>query len=174
MFKLFFISAVIFSGAIVSIYSLSVPDINHGSIHFNDYRGKMILIVNTATGDSAASQQIVQLQQLYQQHQDSLVVIAFPSNSFGNEPGTDAEIKATMQNVYGVTFPIAAKSWVRGDSANIIHEWLGSKLQNDVMEARIKRDYQKFLIDRTGSIVGRFDSSVSPISTVIQNAIANN
>lgn len=174
MFKLFFLSVVILSGTIVSIYSLSVPDVNNGSIHFNDYRGKMILIVNTATGNSAANQQLVQLQQLYQQHQDSLVVIAFPSNSFGNEPGTNAQIKAAMQGTYGVTFPIAAKSWVRGDSANILHEWLGSKLQNDMMDGKVKRDFQKFLVDKTGLLIGRFDSSVSPLSPLIQNVIANN
>lgn len=157
---------------VVSIYSLSVADTNNGSINFNSYHDKKILIVNTATGNTAANQQLVQLQQLYQQHQDSLVVIAFPSNSFGNQPGTNAEIKALMQGTYGVTFPIAAKSWVRGDSANIVHQWLSNKLQNEMMNSKTIRDYQKYLIDGTGRLVAKFDSSVSPLSAKIQDAIS--
>jgi glutathione peroxidase len=128
MIKLLLAGFLISSAMVVSIYSLSVADVNDGSINFNDYRGKKILIVNTATGNTAANQQLVQLQQLYQQHQDSLIVIAFPSNSFGNQSGTNAQIKALMQGTYGVTFPIAVKSWVRGDSANIVYQWLSSKL----------------------------------------------
>lgn len=173
MLKLFLLSFLVSSFFIVSIYSLSVADVNNGSINFNDYRDKKILLVNTATGSNAASQQFAQLQQLYMQHHDSLVVIAFPSNSFGNEPGTNAEIKTLMQGTYGITFPIAAKSWVRGDSANILYQWLGSKLQNEVMDGKTKKDFQKYLIDGSGKIVAKFDSSVSPISTAIQTAIDN-
>ena len=173
MLKLFLLSFLISSVLIVSIYSLSIADVNNGSIKFNDYRGKKILIVNTATGNTQANQQLVQLQQLYLQHHDSLVVIAFPSNSFGHEPGTNAAIKALMQGTYGVTFPIAVKSWVRGDSANIIYQWLGSKLQNELMDGRTKRDFQKYLIDGTGHLVAKYDSSISPISSIMQNAIHN-
>jgi len=159
---------------IVSIYSLSIADVNNASINFNNYRGKKILIVNTATGNASANQQLVQLQQLYQQNQDSLVVIAFPSNSFGLEPGTNAQIKTLMQGTYGVTFPIAVKSWVQGDSANVVYQWLGSKLQNDMMNSRVIRDYQKYLIDGTGRLIAKFDSSVSPTSRVIHDAIHRN
>ena len=173
MFKLLAICFFVSASYVVSIYSLSVIDVNNGSIDFNDYRDKKILIVNTATGITQANLQLTQLQQLYQQHQDSLVVIAFPSNSIGHEPGTNAAIKAVMQGTYGVSFPIASKSWVRGDSANVIYQWLGSKLQNEVMDGKTKRDFQKYLIDGSGKIVAKFDSSVSPLSAVVQNAIAN-
>lgn len=173
MTKMILLILLIPSVFVVSIYSLTIADTNSGTIKFNDYRGKKILIVNTATADSAASQQLIQLQQLYVQHQDSLVIIAFPSNSFGKQPGTNPEIKALMQGTYGVTFPIAAKSWVRGDSANVIYQWLGSKLQNEVGDWRTIRDFQKYLIDGSGKIMGKFDSSVSPLSTLIQEAIAS-
>jgi len=167
------LSGIAFSSLmVVSIYSLSVADVNDGSINFNQYQGKKILIVNTATGDTTANQQLAELQQLYQQNQDSLVVIAFPSNSFGNQPGTNQEIKALMQGIYGVTFPIAVKSWVRGDSANIVYKWLGSKLQNDMMNSRTIRDYQKYLVDGTGRLVAKFDSSISPMSGQIRDAIS--
>jgi glutathione peroxidase len=174
MLKLFLICLIVSSVLVVSIYSLSVADVDNGSINFNNYRGKKILIVNTATGNSQANQQIAELQQLYLQYQDSLVIIAFPSNSFGNEPGTNAEIKSMMQGTYGVTFPIAVKSWVRGDSANIIYKWLSDKLQNEMMNSKATRDYQKYLINGSGKLVAKFDSIVNPLNARIQNAISNN
>lgn len=173
MFKLFVLGTAFFSATIVSIYSLSVTDVDKNTINFNSFKNKTILIVNTASGSGAAGQ-IGELQQLYQQYQDSLVVIAFPSNSFGNEPRTDQEIKTFMQGTYGVTFPIAGKSPVKGDSANLIYQWLCSKMQNDVMDSKIKRDYQKFLIDKSGSIVAKFDSSISPLDEQVLKAIHDN
>jgi len=174
MFKLFALIILVFSATIVSIYSLSVADINGGSIRFNQYINKKILVVNTATGNAQANQQLTELQHLYQQQHDSLVIIAFPSNSFGNEPGTNAEIKNFMQATYGITFPIAAKSWLTGDSANAIYKWFANKQQNDVMNAKTEKDFQKFLIDRNGNIIGRFDSSISPLSSIILNAVQQN
>lgn len=171
MIKLLLSGLAFSSLMVVSIYSLSVADMNDASINFNNYQGKKILIVNTATGIDSANQQLVELQQLYQQNQDSLVVIAFPSNSFGHQPGTNQEIKALMQGTYGVTFPIAVKSWVRGDSANVVYKWLSSKLQNDMMNSRTNRDYQKYLIDGTGRLVAKFDSSISPMSAQMHEAI---
>ena len=131
-------------------------------------------MVNTATGNTQANQQFTELQQLYQQHKSNLVIIAFPSNSFGNEPGTNNQIKTIMHGTYGITFPIAAKSWITGDSANILYKWFANKLQNDVMDAKTVKDFQKFLIDKSGNIIGRFDSSVSPLSSIIINAIQQN
>ena len=174
MLKLFLIPAFITAGYVVSIYSLSVPDTNSGTIQFNSFQGKKILLVNTATGVASANQQFSELQQFYQQHHDSVEVIIFPSNSFGNESRSNAEIKTFLQDNYGVSFLIAAKSWVRGDSANTVYQWLGSKLQNDVMEARTKRDFQKYLIDASGKIVAKFDSSISVNSSAVLGAIMNN
>lgn len=171
MVKLLLLSFLISSAMVVSIYSLSVADVNDGSINFNNYRGKKILIVNTATSNTQANQQLVELQQLSQQYQNSLVVIAFPSNSFGREPGTNIQIKTLMQGTYGVTFPIAVKSGVRGDSANIVYQWLSSKLQNEMMNSKTIRDYQKYLVDGTGRLVAKFDSSVNPLNAKIQDAI---
>jgi len=172
MIKLILSACLITSTWVVSIYSLSVADANNGSVSFNNFRGKKILIVNTATGgDTAATRQIAELQQLYLQHHDSLVVIAFPSNSFGNQPGTNAEIQAIMQGSYGVSFPVAVKSPVKGDSANIVYQWLHSKLQNDMMNSGTVRDFQKYLVDETGRLVAKFDSAVNPLHTAIQSAV---
>lgn len=172
MFKIIFLTAVFFSGFIASIYTYRVPAIDNTEINFNNYKQKKILIVNTATSGNQVSQ-LAQLQQLYLQHQDSVIVIAFPSNSFGHEPGTNAQIKNTMQSTYGITFPIAAKSPVIGDSANIIYQWLGRKVLNGMMNGRTKNDFQKYLIDVDGRIVAEFDGSISPLSTAVLNAIHN-
>ncbi len=174
MLKLLFLVFFIFTGTIVSIYTISVTSIDSSTIDFNNYRGKTILIVNTASDKAQANQQFAELQQLYLQHKDSMVIIAFPSNSFGNETRTNAEIKSFMQGTYGITFPIAAKSRVSGDSVNVLFQWLGSKTENDVMNGKTIRDFQKYLIDKEGNIVAKFDSSSSPLSTIMQNAIHNN
>jgi glutathione peroxidase len=172
MFKVILISAAFLTGSIASIYSYRVSSISYGEIKFNDYQHKKILIVNTATGSNLASQ-LTQLEQLYLQHQDSVVVIAFPSNSFGNEPGTNADIKNTMEGTYGITFPIAIKSPVIGDTANVIYQWLRSKLMNGVMNGKTKGDFQKYLIDMDGKIVAEFDGTISPTSTALLNALHN-
>jgi glutathione peroxidase-family protein len=174
MIKLFLIIAAAIAAGIVSIYSFSVPGCGSGTtINFNNYQNKKILLVNVATSGSGAAQ-LAELQQLYLQHKDSMVIIAFPSNSFGNEHRNDSAIKSFMHDSIGISFPVAAKSCVRGDSANVIYQWLGSKLQNELMNARVKKDYQKFLVDKDGWLVGAFDSVVSPLSPLLQNAIHNN
>lgn len=86
-----------------------------------------------------------------------------PPYSFGNEPGTNAQVKGIMQGTYGITFPIASKSAVKGDSANVVYQWLSSKLQNEMMNSRTLRDFQKYLIDKTGRLVGKYDSSINPL-----------
>ena len=173
MIKLFSVIAIAFTGTIVSIYSLSVPAVDNTTISFQNYQNKKILIVNTASGSSQAGQ-LTELQQLYLQHQDSMVVIAFPSNSFGNEPKTDAELKTLMQDTFGITFPIAKKSLVKGDSVNVIYQWLSHKTENDMTNGKVRGDFQKFLINSSGRIVASFDSATSPLSSVVQNAINNN
>lgn len=173
MIKLFSVISFLWIGTIVSIYSLSVPGVGNTTINFVNYQNKKIFIVNTASASNKVGQ-LTQLQQLYLQHKDSMVVIAFPSNSFGNEPKTNPEIKIFMQQTYGITFPIAKKSKVKGDEANIVYEWIRRKMQNGVMNGKTRYDFQKFLINRSGQIVGVFDSSVSPISTLVQNAIHDN
>jgi glutathione peroxidase len=172
MIKLTVASCFLFIGTIVSFYSIKVLDINDNFINLSKYANKKVLLVNIASGSNQVSQ-LSQLQQLYMKHKDSFVVIAFPSNSFGKEPKTDADIKIFL-NGYGITFPIASKSMVHGNNANILYKWLESKLQNETMNAKISTDFQKYLIDKKGKIVAVFDSSIKPLSTQVQNAIKNN
>jgi glutathione peroxidase len=142
-----------------SIYTISVPSIDGGTINFNNYQNKKILLVNIATGSQLADQ-INDLETFYQQHKDSVVVVAFPSNSFGNESGDNAEIRQLLQNTYHVHFPVAGLSAVNGDNANTVYQWLQKQELNGSMNGVIKKDFQKFLINESGILVGVFASSV--------------
>jgi glutathione peroxidase len=155
----------------VSIYTLSFSNADGATVSMAQYQGKKILLVNTATQSSRAAQ-YGELEQLYQQHKDSLVVIAFSSNSFGNEPLSDAAIKNQLQATYNVHYQLAGKSDVTGAQANAIYQWLGSKDANGLANCKIRGDFQKFLINRQGKITAVFDTATSPLDTRVQQAIA--
>lgn len=157
------------SPAVASIYSYQLDAANGSIIRFNDYRSKKILLVNIAS-NSQQVQQLTALQQLYVQNQDSLVIVAFPSNSFGYESRSDSEIVVFAQEL-GISFPIAAKMDVNGPSANPVYKWLANKYLNDAVNAKVKTDFQKYLIDSKGRLVGQFDSSVHPLDSLLLNAV---
>ena len=134
----------------------------------NSFQGKKVMLVNIASG-SRYSSQLSELQQLQQQYADSLVVIVFPSNSFGNESKTDAAIKDLCENTYHSTFVIAAKSDVTGSGINRVYAWLAHKESNGQMNAIVDNDFEKFIIGKDGMIAGAFSSAVSPLdSSIIQ------
>ena len=149
-----------------SIYTLQFQDIDGNTVAMSQFEGKKILLVNIATGSSRATQ-LADLQQLQQQYSDSLVVIGFPSNSFGKESRTNAEIKTFCQTNYGVTFLLAAKNPIAGFEIQSIYQWLTNAAMNGVTADPVKGDFQKYLISESGMLVGIFSPSVSPLSTEI-------
>jgi glutathione peroxidase len=153
-----------------SIYNLSFTNTEGNNVSMNQYQGKKILLVNTATGSPRASQ-FAELEQLYQQHKDSMVVIAFSSNSFGNEPKSDATLKNYLQTTYGVSFVLAQKTEVTGNNMGSIYQWLTKRLDNGVMNTRVKGDFQKYLINKQGHLVAVFDTATSPLDGMLQQAI---
>lgn len=157
----------------VSIYSLQFPAINGNAVPMSTFQGKKLLLVNLATGSSLAYQ-IGELQQLQQQFADSLVVIGFPSNSFGHETRTDQQIREYCQTQFGVTFLLAAKNPVIGGNRQSIYNWFAYKIDNGVMDAEINGDFQKILISEQGNIVGIFAPAVSPLDSTLINAIKEN
>ena len=154
-----------------SIYSFEVPAADGGTINFSEFEGKRILIVNTATQSGQASQ-FAQLQQLQDANANDLVVIAFPSNSFGGEPLTNAALPSYLDSAYGISFPVAAKVEVI-DSTSIapVYHWLSSKNENGLMQIKVHGNFEKYLIDKQGNLVGYFDSTITPLSTIMQTAL---
>lgn len=154
----------------ISIYTYEVNGANGASIDFDVFRNRKILLVNIATGSIRANQ-IGELQQLQELYGDSLVIVAFPSNSFGNEPRTNAEIAAFCDQNYGATFYIAEKNSVEGPQKQPIYKWLASPSQNGVLSGIVAADFHKFLIGSDGSLMGSYASMVSPMDSVLLKAI---
>jgi len=151
-----------------SIYSISISSAN-GNINLSDYQGRKILIVNTASKSKYADQ-YASLEQLQQRFKDSLVIIAVPSNDFDNEPDDNGTLDSSIVANYNIHYLVAYKTSVTGDSANAVYKWLTQQVQNNVADTRVKDDFQKYLIDRNGNLVGFFASSVDPMSDEMLSA----
>ena len=150
-----------------SIYDFKVEGLEGGTIDFSAFKGKKILIVNTAS-KCGYTPQYEGLQKLYDTYKDKLVIVGFPANNFGGqEPGTNTEIKEFCKKNYGVTFPMAAKVSVKGDDTAPIFKWLCSKAENGVLDAEIKWNFGKFLLDEKGNLLQYFPSKVIPMSEEI-------
>ena len=131
-----------------SIHKFKVPSIDGGTIDFSKFKGKKILVVNTAS-KCGYTPQYADLEKLYEQYKSKLVIVGFPANNFGGqEPGSNAEINAFCQKNYGVTFTMAEKVSVKGDDTHPLFKWLTSKTENGVMDAEIKWNFTKFLLKR--------------------------
>jgi len=154
----------------VSFYTLSFQNTDGNTVSMNNFQGKKVLIVNIATGSEKVNQ-LAGLQQLQQQYNDSLVVIVFPSNSFGHESRNDNEIKQFCQSGYNSTFIIAAKSTVTGSGVNSVFNWLTNQSQNGEMNAPAGGDFQKFLVDKDGMLIGVFSPKVNPLDNELVQAI---
>lgn len=172
MFKL--TSALLISALFnISIYTLTFNSSTGNQISFSSFQGKKILIVNIATSSPRASQ-IGKLQELQQQFPDSLIIVAFPSNSFGSESRSDSAIKSFCETTYNTSFLIAEKGSVVGSTMQPVYEWLTKLSQNGSLNTVIKGDFQKFLIDKNGEIIGIYSPLVEPMSQQIISAISSN
>ena len=150
-----------------TIYQFKIDALTNGSIDFKNFKGKKILIVNTAS-KCGYTPQYEELQALYEKYKDKLVVIGFPANNFGGqEPGTNAEIKEFCSSKFKVTFPMTTKVSVKGDDIHPIYKWLTSKEKNGVLNAEIKWNFNKFLLNEKGELIAYFPSKVKPMSEEI-------
>ena len=155
----------------MTIYDFTIKGLDGGTIDFSKYKGKKILIVNTAS-KCGYTPQYEGLEALYEKYKDKLVVVGFPANNFkSQEPGTNAEIKEFCKQNYGVTFPMAAKISVKGDDVAPIYKWLCNKAENGVLDAEIKWNFNKFLLDENGKIIAKFDSDVTPMSETLTSKL---
>ena len=147
--------------------------LNNGEqVPLSTYKGKKILLVNTAS-NCGYTNQYEDLEKLYKQYQAGLVVIGFPANDFKEqEKGSDEEIAEFCKINYGVSFPLAKKSSVvKGDQQNSIYKWLTDKNENGWNEQQPTWNFSKYLIDEKGNLERYFDPAISPMSEEIIKAI---
>jgi len=147
-----------------TIYDFSIKSLEGGTIDFSQYKGKKILIVNTAS-KCGFTVQYKGLEKLYEDHKDKLVIVGFPSDNFGGQEfQDDTEIHSFCQKNYGVTFPLTTRVDVKGNNITDIYKYLCNKNENGVLDATISWNFNKFLIDENGKLVAHFDSKVTPES----------
>lgn len=166
-----------------SIYDFKVAGLMGDEIDFSKYRGKKIMIVNTAS-KCGNTPQYDELEKLYQKYKDKLVIVGFPANNFGEqEPGTNEEIAEFCKKNYGVTFPMAEKISVRGKDIHPLYKWLVEQSgemaksvpadnSKDIVWKRFLQDpviwnFTKFLLDEKGNLIAVFHNKESPMSKEI-------
>lgn len=149
------------------VYNIKFKSIDGKEMSLAKFKGKKILIVNTAS-ECGYTPQYKQLEALHKQYGEKLVVIGFPCNDFGGqEPGTAEEIESFCQKNYGVSFPLAEKVVIKGKDRHPLYQWLMSKSMNGVKDADVKWNFTKFLLDENGQLIDVFPSSVSPLDEKI-------
>lgn len=163
-----------------AIYDFKVPGLDGNQIDFSAYKGKKIMIVNTAS-KCGNTPQYTDLEALYEKYKDKLVIVGFPANNFGaQEPGSNAEIKEFCKKNYGVTFPMAEKVSVKGDDIHPLFKYLVDQSRElakntasdnskdlawrDFLRNPITWNFTKFLVDENGNLVAVFHNKVNPMS----------
>lgn len=147
-----------------TLYDFSAQTLNGEEFDFTSLKGKRVLIVNTAS-ECGHTPQYKQLQDLYDSYADSgFVVIGFPSNDFGGqEPGSAKEIATFCEKNYGVSFPLMAKTSVKGEGQNPVYQWLTDKERNGRKDVEVIWNFNKFLIDEEGHWLAYYPSDVEPM-----------
>jgi glutathione peroxidase len=163
-----------------SIYDFKVPGLDGTDIDFSKYKGKKIMIVNTASM-CGNTPQYSDLEKLYEKYKDKLVIIGFPANNFGQqEPGSNQEIKEFCSKKYAVSFPMAEKVSVKGDDIHPLYKWLIDQSRElakniDAQDSKswawknylqnpVTWNFTKFLIDENGNLIAVFHNKVNPMS----------
>ena len=167
------ILAILFALLFVSAspaYDFKLKSIDGDAFSLAKYKGKKVLVVNTAS-KCGYTPQYADLQKLADQYKDKLVVVGFPANNFAQqEPGADSEIKTFCQKNYGVTFPLSTKVSVKGDDIDPLFKYLTSAPNPD-FTGEIKWNFEKFLLDENGKLIHRYRSTVKPLDPAITSQL---
>lgn len=156
---------------IKSIYDFTVKSIDGEDIKLSDYKGKKILIVNVAS-ECGYTPQYKGLEKLYETYRDKLVVLGFPANNFGGqEPGTNAEIKAFCTKHFNVTFPMFEKISVKGNDTHPLYRWLCTPAENGWNDKAPNWNFCKYLIDEKGELIKYYSFAVEPLDDAIVDEI---
>ncbi len=149
-----------------TVYTFKLKTIDGKDFSLAKYKGKKLLIVNTAS-KCGFTPQYAELQKLADQYKDKVVVVGFPANNFGGqEPGTNSEVKEFCQKNFGVTFPLSSKVSVKGDDIDPLFKYLTNEPNPD-FTGEIKWNFEKFLIDENGKLIHRYRSTTKPLSDEI-------
>jgi len=146
----------------MSIYDFTVKGMKGEDVSLSEFKGKVLLVVNTATG-CGFTPQYDGLEALYEKYHDKgFEILDFPCNQFGNQaPGSEEEIKSFCTMKFGVSFPQFAKIEVNGENEEPLYKWLKSQ-KGGVLGSKIKWNFTKFLIDSNGNVVDRYAPTVTP------------
>jgi glutathione peroxidase len=154
-----------------SIYDFKVIALDGSTIDFAAFKGKKILIVNTAS-KCGFTPQYQTLEDMYAKYKDKLVIVGFPANNFFfQEPGENKDIAAFCKKNYGVSFPMAAKVSVKGRSMAPIYRWLTEKKYNKLKDSKVSWNFQKYLINEKGELTDVFSPTTKPDSEEMIHAI---
>ena len=155
-----------------SVYNFTLKSIDGQPVSLKSYHGKVLLLVNVAS-KCGYTPQYAGLESLYEKYKDrGLVIVGIPANNFaGQEPGTNAEIKTFCRNKYNVSFPMMSKVSVLGDDKTPLYVFLTDKSVNPQIGGDIKWNFTKFLFDRNGKPVARFEPAVTPDSPQVTAAV---
>ena len=152
----------LYTKEVVMFYDYKVKSISGEDVSMSEYKGKVVLIVNTAS-KCGFTKQYEGLEELYEKYKDQgFVILGFPCNQFGaQEPGGNEEIKNFCTSTFSVTFPMMSKIDVNGDDADPLYKFL-KKEKGGILGDDIKWNFTKFLTDREGNVVDRFASQKTP------------
>jgi glutathione peroxidase len=146
-----------------SFHDFTVKDISGEDYSLSQLKGKKVLVVNTAS-KCGNTPQYEGLQELYEKYgSEDFMIIGFPANNFGKqEPGSNEEIASFCKLNYGVTFPMMSKISVKGDDQHPLYKWLTSKSDNGLEDSKVTWNFQKYMIDEKGQLVGHLAPKVKP------------
>jgi len=167
-----FLAAGATAARATSIYDFTMKSIDGQPVSLKTYSGKVVLLVNVAS-KCGFTPQYAGLEALYEKYKDrGLVIVGIPANNFGSqEPGTNEEIKKFCSSKYNVSFPMMAKVSVLGEDKTPLYQFLTDKSQDPQFGGDIKWNFTKFLFDRKGNLLARFEPNVTPDSPEVQTAV---
>ena len=147
------------------LYGFRLPDIDGHPVDLKTFKGKVLLIVNTASM-CGNTPQYAGLQEMYERYRErGFEVLAFPANDFGQqEPGTNQEIKGFCYTKYSISFPLFSKISVVGKEKHPLYRYL---TEHSAFPGRVTWNFQKYLVDRSGNVIGKYDPGMNPLSPTI-------
>jgi glutathione peroxidase len=170
----FLVSLLMMNLSSDSFYSYSMKNIDGADVSLENYKGKVLLVVNTAS-KCGYTPQYEGLQEIYEKYSEQgLEILGFPANNFmGQEPGTDEEIKEFCSTNYSVAFPMFSKVSVKGKDQHALFSFLTSQ-ENPDFTGDIKWNFEKFLVDKKGQVVDRYASTTTPesLASIIEKHLA--